>query len=96
MHEAAPGGTECEVAKKYPALYVILVCIGIVAFGFTMFYGIYILSFLPEMPETDGEDRQLLIETGAAIVALGAASLIFLGMSLWRNRSHGSIAPPTK
>ena len=29
----------------------------------------------------------MLIETGAAIFALGAASLIFLGMSLWRNRS---------
>jgi hypothetical protein len=29
----------------------------------------------------------LFIETGAAIVALGATNLIYLGMSLWRNRA---------
>jgi hypothetical protein len=73
------------VAKKYPVLYTILVWIGIVAFGFTTFCGMYILSFLPEIPASEGEERQMLIETGAAIVALGATSLIFLGLSLWRN-----------
>jgi hypothetical protein len=57
------------------------------AFGFMMFCGMYILSFLPEIPASDGEVRQMLIETGAAIVALGATNLIFLGMSLWRNRA---------
>ena len=35
----------------------------------------------------------MLIETGAAIFALGAASLIFLGMSLWRNRGSLLRAP---
>jgi hypothetical protein len=61
--------------------------IGIAAFGFMMFYGMYILSFLLEIPASDEEVRQVFIETGAAIVALGATSLIFLGMSLWRNRA---------
>jgi hypothetical protein len=78
------------MAKKYPVLYTILVWIGIAAFGFMMFYGMYILSFLsflPEIPASDGEVRQLFIETGAAIVALGATNLIYLGMSLWRNRA---------
>lgn len=75
------------VAKKYPVLYTILVWIGIAAFGFMMFYGMYILSFLPEVPASDGEVRQFFIETGAAIVALGATNLIYLGMSLWRNRA---------
>ena len=74
------------MAKKYPVLYTILVWIGIAAFGFMMFYGMYILSFLPEIPASDGEVRQMLVESGAAIFALGASSLIFLGMSLWRNR----------
>ena len=77
---------EREMAKKYPVLYTILVWIGIAAFGFMMFYGMYILSFLPEIPASDEEVRQMLIENGAAIVALGATGLIFLGMSLWRNR----------
>jgi hypothetical protein len=53
------------VAKKYPVLYTILVWIGIVAFGFTTFCGMYILSFLPEIPASEGEERQMLIETGA-------------------------------
>jgi len=75
------------MAKKYPVLYTILVWIGIAAFGFVMFCGMYILSFLPEIPASDGEVRQMLIETGAAIFSLGATSLIFLGMSLWRNRA---------
>jgi predicted cobalt transporter CbtA len=74
------------MAKKYPVLYTTLVWIGIAAFSFMMFYGMYILSFLPEIPASDGEVRQLFIETGAAIVAIGATNLIFLGMSLWRNR----------
>jgi hypothetical protein len=74
------------MAKKYPVLYTMLVWIGIAAFGFMMFYGMYILSFLPEIPASDEEVRQVVIETGAAIVALGATNLIFLGMSLWRNR----------
>jgi hypothetical protein len=78
-----------RVAKKYPVLYTILVWIGIAAFGFMMFCGIYILSFLPEIPASDGEVRQMLIENGAAIVALGATSLIYLGMLLWRNRAAG-------
>jgi cytochrome b561 len=78
---------EREMAKKYPVLYTILVWIGIAAFGFMMFCGMYILSFLPEIPASDGEVRQLFIETGAAIVALGATNLIYLGMSLWRNRA---------
>jgi CheY-like chemotaxis protein len=89
-------GTEREMAKKYPVLYAILVWIGIAAFGFTMFYGMYILSFLPEIPASDGEARQTLIEVGAAIVAIGAASLNFLGISLWRNRSHRDVATPTR
>ena len=72
------------MAKKYPVLYTILVWIGIAAFGFMMFYGMYILSLLPEIPASDGE---VFIETGAAIVALGATNLIYLGMSLWRNRA---------
>jgi hypothetical protein len=75
------------MAKKYPVLYTILVWIGIAAFGFIMFYGMYILSFLPEIPASDGEVRQMLVESGAAIFALGASSLIFLGRSLWRNRA---------
>jgi hypothetical protein len=75
------------MAKKYPVLYTILVWIGIAAFSFIMFCGIYILSFLSEIPAGDGEVRQMLIENGAAIVALGATSLIYLGMSLWRNRA---------
>jgi len=45
------------MAKKYPVLYTILVWIGIAAFGFMMFYGMYILSFLPEIPASDGEVR---------------------------------------
>jgi threonine/homoserine/homoserine lactone efflux protein len=81
-----------EVAKKYPVLYTILVWIGIAAFGFTTFYGMYILSFLPEIPASEGEERQMLIESGAAIVALGATSLIFLGMSLWRNRGMATVS----
>jgi hypothetical protein len=76
-----------EMAKKYPVLYTILVWIGIAAFGFMMSCGMYIWSFLPEIPASDGEERQMLIKTGAAIIALGATSLIFLGMSLWRNRA---------
>ena len=87
--------TEHEMAKKYPVLYTILVWIGIAAFGFIMFNGIYILSFLPDIPASEREERQMLIETGAAIFALGAASLIFLGMSLWRNRGS-SLRPPTR
>ena len=47
------------MAKKYPVLYTILVWIGIAAFGFMMFYGMYILSFLPEIPASDGEVRRL-------------------------------------
>jgi hypothetical protein len=43
-------------------------------------------EFSPEIPPSDEEVRQVFIETGAAIVALGATNLIFLGMSLWRNR----------
>jgi hypothetical protein len=78
------------MAKKYPVLYTTLVWIGIAAFGFIMFYGMYLLSVLPEIPASDGEERQMLIQTGAAIVALGATSLIFLGMSLWRNRGIAS------
>jgi len=31
--------------------------------------------------------KNTIIETGAAIVALGATNLIYLGMSLWRNRA---------
>jgi hypothetical protein len=75
------------MAKKYPVLYTILVWIGIAAFGFMMFCGMYILSFLHEIPASDGEVSQMLVETGAAIFALGATSLIFLGRSLWRNRA---------
>jgi hypothetical protein len=75
------------MAKKYPVLYTILVWLGIAAFGSIMFYGMYILSFLSEVPANDEEVRQMVIEGGAAIVALGATSLIFLGMSLWRNRA---------
>jgi hypothetical protein len=75
------------MAKKYAVLYTILVWIGIAAFGFMMFCGLYILSFLPEIPASGGEVRKMLIENGAAIFALGATSLIFLGMSLWRNRA---------
>jgi hypothetical protein len=82
---------EHEMAKKYPVLYTILVWIGIAAFGFMMFSGLYILSFLSEIPEREG--REMLIEAGAAIVALGAASLIFLGMSLWRNRGSSFRSP---
>ena len=82
------------MAKKYPVLYTILVWIGIAAFGFTTFCGMYILSFLPEIPASEGEERQMLIETGAAIAALGAASLIFLGMSLWRNRGMATVSSP--
>ena len=74
------------MAKKYPVLYTILVWIGVAAFGSMMFYGMYILSFLPEIPLREGEERQMLIEAGAAIVALGAGSLILIGRSLWRNR----------
>src|SRR5262249_4876170 len=72
---------------KYPVLYTILVWIGIAAFGLVMLCGMYILSFVPETPASDGEERQMLIENGAAIVALGATSLIYLGLSLWRNRA---------
>jgi hypothetical protein len=79
------------VAKKYPVLYTILVWIGIVAFGLTTFCGMYVLSFLPEIPASEVEERQMLIETGAMIAALGAASLIFLGMSLWRNRGMATV-----
>ena len=61
------------MAKKYPVLYTILVWIGIVAFGFTTFCGMYVLSFLPEIPASEVEERQMLIETGAMIAALGAA-----------------------
>jgi hypothetical protein len=75
------------MAKQYRVFYTILVWIGIAAFGFIMFYGMYILSFLPEIPASDGEVRQMLVESGAAIFALGASSLIFLGRSLWRNRA---------
>jgi hypothetical protein len=75
------------MAKKYPVLYTILVWIGIAAFGFMMCCGTYILSFLPEVPASDQEVRQMLVENGAAIVALGATGLIYLGMSLWRNRA---------
>ena len=80
------------MAKKYPVLYTILAWIGIVAFGFTTFCGMYVLSFLPEIPASEGEERQMLIETGAMITALGAASLIFLGMSLWRNRGMATVS----
>ena len=80
------------MAKKYPVLYTILVWIGIVAFGFTTFCGMYVLSFLPEIPASEVEERQMLIETGAMIAALGAASLIFLGMSLWRNRGMATVS----
>jgi hypothetical protein len=80
------------VAKKYPVLYTILAWIGIVAFGFTTFRGMYVLSFLPEIPASEVEERQMLIETGAMIAALGAASLIFLGMSLWRNRGMATVS----
>jgi hypothetical protein len=76
-----------EMAKKYPVLYTILVWIGIPASGFMMFCGMYVWSFLPEIPASDGEERQMLIEAGAVFVSLGATSLIFLGMSLWRNRA---------
>ena len=75
------------VAKKYPVLYTTLVWIGIAAFGFMMFCGTYILSFVPEIPASDREVRQMLVENGAAIVALGVTGLIYLGMSLWRNRA---------
>ena len=80
------------MAKKYPVLYTILAWIGIVAFGFTTFCGMYVLSFLPEIPASEVEERQMLIETGAMIAALGAASLIFLGMSLWRNRGMTTVS----
>ena len=83
------------MAKKYPVLYTILVWIGIAVFGFILFYGIYMLSFLPEIPATDIEERQIFIEAGSAIVALGATSLIFLGLSLWRNRGS-SLRSPTR
>ena len=56
-------------------IHTFLVWIGIAAFGFTTFYGMYILSFLPEIPASEGEERQRLIETGAAIVAFGATTL---------------------
>jgi hypothetical protein len=62
------------MAKKYPVLYTILVWIGIAVFGSMMFFGMYILSFVPEIPASDGEVRQMLIENGAAIVALGATT----------------------
>jgi hypothetical protein len=75
------------MAKKYPVLYTILVWIGIAAFGFMMCCVTYILCFLPEIPASDREVRQMLVENGAAIVALGATGLIYLGMSLWRNRA---------
>ena len=78
---------ERGMAKKYPVLYTTLVWIGIAAFGFMMFCGTYILSFVPEIPASDREVRQLLVENGAAIVALGVTGLIYLGMSLWRNRA---------
>ena len=42
--------------------------IGIAAFGFIMFYGMYILVF-SEIPASEREERQMLIETGAAIFA---------------------------
>jgi hypothetical protein len=58
-----------------------------------MFWGMYILSFLPEIPASEREVREMLVENGAAIVALGATGLIYLGMSLWRNRAA---TPPTK
>ena len=35
----------------------------------------------------------MLIEAGAAIFAIGAASLIFLGQSLWRNRGSSLRTP---
>ena len=82
------------MAKNYPVLYTILVWLGVVAFGFVTFYGIYILSFLPEIPISEAADRQVVMEAGAAIVALGTTSLIFLGMSLWRNRAVSSRTPP--
>lgn len=69
------------MAKNYPALYTILVWLGIVAFGFMTFYGLYILSFVPEIPISNASDAEVLIQTGAAI---GATSLIFLSRSLWR------------
>jgi hypothetical protein len=75
------------MAKKYPVLYTILVWLGIAAFGSIMFYGMYILSFLSEVPANDEEVRQMVIEDGAAIVALGAVGLIFVSTSLWRNRA---------
>ena len=74
------------VANKYPVLYTILVWIGTVAFGFTTFYGLYILSFIPEIPANEPEIREVVIEGGAAIVAIGLTSLIFLAKSLCRNR----------
>ena len=46
------------MAKKYPVLYTILVWIGIAAFGFTTFYGMYILSFLPEIPASEGRSAR--------------------------------------
>src|SRR5262245_43604168 len=67
---------ERGMAKKYPVLYTILVWIGIAAFGFMMFWGMYILSFLPEIPASEREVREMLVENGAAIVALGATVLI--------------------
>jgi predicted cobalt transporter CbtA len=76
------------MGKKYPKLYTMLVWSGIAAFGFVMFFGMYILSFLPDIPASDVQERQMLIDTGAVIVAFGATSLIFLGMSLWRDGSR--------
>ena len=54
------------MAKNYPVRYTILVWLGVVAFGFVTFYGIYILSFLPEIPTSEAADRQVVIQAGAA------------------------------
>ena len=75
---------EVTVAKTYPVLYTILVWVGVAVFGFVTFYGTYILSLVDDFP-TEAE-RQIVIEAGAAIMALGTTSLIFLAKSLWRNR----------
>jgi len=75
-------------------LYTTLVWIGIAAFVFTTFCGMYILGFLPEIPASEGGKRAPDAHRNRRGVALGATSLIFLGMSLWRNRDMATVSSP--
>lgn len=84
-----------KMAKNYPVLYTVLVWLGVVVFGFVTFYGVYILSLVPEIPASEVTDREVVVQTGAAIVALGATSLVFVGMSLWRNRDMSALTSRT-